>query len=105
MSRRRFVRNADFNCAQSVAKIGSWRLDVRRNELHWSDEIYRIFGVDPGTFMNYEAFLACVHPDDRAYVDRKWQAGLAGEPYDIEHRVVAQGKTKWVREKADSGIR
>jgi PAS domain S-box-containing protein len=51
--------------------------------------------------MTYETFLSCVHPDDREYVDRMWQAGLRGEPYDIEHRLVVDGKVKWVREKAE----
>lgn len=92
---------ADLNRAQSVAGVGSWRLDVRRNELLWSHESYRIFGVAPGTPMTYEGFLACVHPDDRGFVDRAWTAALRGDPYDIEHRVVADGRVKWVREKAD----
>jgi hypothetical protein len=34
------------------------------------------------------------------YVDTKWNAGLRGDLYDIEHRIMADGKTKWVREKA-----
>jgi len=91
----------DLSRAQSVARVGSWRLDVRRNELRWSDENYRIFGVTPGTPMTYESFLACVHPDDRAFVDREWTGALRGEPYDIEHRIVAGGTIKWIREKAD----
>ena len=90
----------DMSRAQQVGQIGSWRLDVRRNVLTWSDETHRIFGVPKGTPMTYEAFLALVHPDDRQYVDTKWNAGLRGEPYDIEHRIVADGRTKWVREKA-----
>lgn len=87
--------------AQTVGKIGSWRLDVRRNELTWSAENYRIFGIPEGTPLSYETFLARVHPDDRDYVDRMWQASLAGEPYDIEHRLLIDGKMKWVSEKAE----
>ena len=90
----------DMARAQSVAQIGSWRLDVNRNVLTWSDENHRIFGLPRGTTLSYETFLGCVHPDDRDYVDRKWKAGLAGEPYDIEHRIIAAGTVKWVREKA-----
>jgi len=93
--------HADLTRAQSVAKVGSWRLDVRRNELAWSDENYRIFEVPLGTPMTYGAFLACVHPEDRAQVDRAWTAALRGEPYDIEHRLLVDGRVKWVREKAD----
>jgi PAS domain S-box-containing protein len=91
----------DLNRAQSVAKLGSWRLDLSRNELRWSDESCRIFGVAPGTPMSYEAFLACVHPDDRSFIDEKWKAALHGAPYDVEHRIVVDGTVKWVRAKGD----
>jgi PAS domain S-box-containing protein len=91
----------DLKHAQAVAHIGSWRLDVRRDRLLWSDETYRIFGIPSGTPMTYETFLSTVHPDDRKYVDRKWAAALHGKPYDIEHRIVADNKVKWVREKAE----
>lgn len=93
--------HADLVRAQSVAQVGSWRLDVQHDVLQWSDEEYRIFGVAPGTPMTYAAFLACVHPDDRAYVDREWDAALRGQPYDIEHRIVVGDEVRWVREKAD----
>jgi PAS domain S-box-containing protein len=91
----------DLNRAQAVALTGSWRLDVRRNELLWSDETHRMFGIPRGTPMTYETFLSYVHPDDRENVDRKWTATLRGEPYDIEHRIVVGNEVKWVREKAE----
>jgi PAS domain S-box-containing protein len=90
----------DLDYAQTVGQIGSWRLNIQRNELRWSDENYRIFGIPKGTPLTYETFLSSVHPDDREYVDRRWQAGLRGEPYDIEHRLIVAGEVKWVREKA-----
>lgn len=92
---------ADLNRAQSVGQIGSWRLDVRENILTWSPENHRLFGIPEGTPMSYETFLSCIHPHDREYVDDMWQAGLRGAPYDIEHRLIVNGKTKWVREKAE----
>jgi PAS domain S-box-containing protein len=91
----------DLTHAQAVGKTGSWRMDVKHNVLLWSDENHRIFGIPKGTPMTYETFLSTVHPDDRKYVDRKWQAGLQGEPYDIEHRIIVDGEVKWVREKAE----
>jgi PAS domain S-box-containing protein len=90
----------DLDYAQRVGQIGSWRLNVQRNELRWSGENHRIFGVPMGTPLTYETFLSTVHPEDREYVDRMWQAGLRGEPYDIEHRLIVAGKVKWVRERA-----
>ena len=92
---------ADLNWAQSVGRIGSWRLNIQRNELLWSDENHRIFGLPKGTPMSYETFLGIVHPEDRDYVDRKWTAALRGEPYDIEHRLIVGNSVKWVRERAE----
>lgn len=90
----------DLKRAQAVAMTGSWRLDVANNSLTWSDEAYRIFGIASDTAMTYESFLARVHPDDRARVDREWAAALRGDRYDLEHRIVVDGDIKWVRERA-----
>jgi len=90
----------DLARAQEVGQIGSWRMDVRRNILTWSDENYRIFGVPKGTPLTYQSFLETVHPEDRQFVDMMWQAALRGEPYELEHRIVAEGQARWVREKA-----
>jgi len=91
----------DLKRAQAVAQTGSWRLDVRRNELLWSDETHRIFGIPPGTPLTYETFLSAVHPDDRESVDQVWKAALQGEIYDLEHRIIVGGGIKWIREKAE----
>lgn len=91
----------DLNHAQEVAHIGSWRLDIRRTQLLWSNEVYHIFGIPKETPMTYETFLSMVHPEDKEYVDQKWTAALRGEPYDIEHRIVVGNQTKWVRERAE----
>jgi PAS domain S-box-containing protein len=92
---------ADLNRAQAVAHTGSWRLNVRKNELVWSAQTYDLFGIARGTPMTYEAFLAAVHPHDREFVRRSWEATLRGEPYDIEHRIVVNGRVTWVRERAE----
>jgi two-component system CheB/CheR fusion protein len=91
----------DLNRAQAVAHTGSWRLNIQRNELLWSDETYRIFGLPQGRPLTYESFLTAVHPEDRDYVDRKWQAALRGEAYDLEHRIMVGDTVKWVRERAE----
>jgi PAS domain S-box-containing protein len=91
----------DLTHAQAVAQTGSWRLNVRHNELLWSDETYRIFGIPSDTPMTYETFLSSVHPEDREYVDQRWTAALHGEPYDIEHRIIVGNTVKWLHEKAE----
>jgi PAS domain S-box-containing protein len=90
----------DFVRAQEVAQVGWWRLDTQRNVLTWSGETHRIFGFPKGRKLTYESFLDFVHPEDRDYVNARWMSALTGEPYDIEHRIVVDGRVKWVREKA-----
>jgi len=91
----------DLNRAQAVAHIGSWRMDVCNDRLEWSDENFRIFGIPNGTSLTYQSFLDIVHPADRHFVDTAWQDALTGKSYDIEHRIIADQKLKWVRELAE----
>ena len=86
--------------AQSVARIGSWRLDVVSGVLDWSDECYRLFGFEPGTPMTLERFADAIHPEDRERVLAAWQAALDGAEYAIEHRIRVGGETRWVEERA-----
>ncbi len=92
---------AELQRAQAVSRTGSWRLDLERNELRWSDENYRIFGVPKGVPQTYETFLSVVHPDDREFVDRAWKAAMNGAPYDVEHRLVVDGEIRWVKERVE----
>ena len=71
---------ASLNQAQEIAHIGSWHLDVARNQLTWSDEVFRIFGVPAGTPLTYESFLGAIHPADREAVDKAWTAAMQRSP-------------------------
>jgi two-component system CheB/CheR fusion protein len=90
--------------AQEMAHLGSWELDLSSNRLTWSDEVYRIFGLEPQQFgATYEAFLDAVHPDDRAAVDAAYSGSVreGRDSYEIEHRVVRKpsGEVRIVHEK------
>ncbi len=92
------------NESQAIAHIGSWELDVIANRLIWSDEVYRIFGLQPQEFgATYEAFLDTVHPDDRAAVDEAYSGSLreGRDTYEIEHRIIRRdhGEVRIVHEK------
>ncbi|AHE99686.1 PhnD/SsuA/transferrin family substrate-binding protein [Thioalkalivibrio paradoxus] len=93
----------NLNEAQRIARLGSWVWDLRSDALHWSDEIYRIFGVEPQAFdATYANFLEYVHPEDRSRIERAVRQALAGEaPYDLDHRIVrAEGGECIVHERA-----
>ncbi|MBF0528572.1 MAG: PAS domain S-box protein, partial [Deltaproteobacteria bacterium] len=87
--------------AQAVSLTGHWHLNIRRNELTWSDETYRMFDMAVGTPINFATFADCVHPDDRQRALDAWNQALAGHPYDINHRILVADQIRWVREKAD----
>jgi len=93
------------NKSQEIAHLGSWELDLANNRLTWSDEAYRIFGLQPQEFgATYEAFLRAVHPDDRAAVDAAYSGSLreGRDTYEIEHRIVRKdGEVRIVREKCE----
>lgn len=99
-------RNRDLlNEAQRLGQLGSWELNLVSGELRWTDEIYRIFDLDPAQFSpTYENFLNVIHPDDRDKVNRAYTQSLDNrQPYDIEHRLLlADGRIKWVRERCSS---
>lgn len=95
------LRDAHYRRAQALADVGSWYLDVEAENLRWSPECYRIFGIPEDEPVSYDRFLECVHPADQALVEDRWAAALEGEPYDLEHRILVDEAVKWVRERAE----
>jgi len=75
--------------AQKMAHIGVWDWDLVTDEMYWSDEMYRIFGLNPQQIGSaYQEVLSRTHPDDRDYVDNAVIEALKGKPFDIDHRVM-----------------
>jgi PAS domain S-box-containing protein len=94
------------NKSQTIAHIGSWVLDLTTHQLRWSDEVYRIFGLNPQEFKaSYQAFLDTVHPNDRFALDAAYSNSLREnkDGYEIEHRLIRRdnGQVRHVYEKCD----
>jgi PAS domain S-box-containing protein len=76
--------------AQQIARMGNWDWNIVTNELYWSAQVFKLFGLDPTESEGaYERFLQGVHPADRVQTHQAVQAAVDGTaPYNIEHRVL-----------------
>jgi PAS domain S-box-containing protein len=75
--------------AQSVAHIGSWEWDIAQDEVHWSDELHRLYGVPGDARLGYESFLDLVHPDDRIRVETVIREAIEERrSYEFECRII-----------------
>jgi PAS domain S-box-containing protein len=89
--------------AQRIAHIGSWEWDLATDTAQRSEELHRIYGVEPGTIPGTtEAFLAFVHPDDRARVQGSERAAITGSgQYALEYRAIRpDGSIRIVHDEA-----
>ena len=89
--------------AQRIAHIGNWVWKIPKDELSWSDEIYKIFGLAEQEFAATDkAFLEFVHPDDVELQQNAVKKALnREEPYSIDHRIVLKnGEIRFVHEAA-----
>ncbi len=91
---------SELNQAQAIAKVGSWVYDLSADTMLLSAETCRIFGAPEGTRGNHASYVRQTHPDDRAAVEKAWQAALQGTEFDHEHRIRVDGTLRWVRQKA-----
>ena len=97
------LRESETNLAhaQAIAHVGSWHMDIIKDQLKWSEETYRIFEQEITVPASLEHFVNSIHPEDRDNVLHAWAGAQHGTPYDIEHRIVVNGTEKWVREQAE----
>ena len=86
------LRKSEANLAraQAIAHLGNWERYLETGEGTWSDEMFRLLGRDPDTTQpSQQAFLAAVHPEDKARVRANMDAMIAiGADYDYEYRIV-----------------
>ncbi len=83
-------RDADLARSQAIAHLGGWSWDIPTDTVTWSEETYRIYGVDPADFDGRMAsVIALIHPDDREMGHEVLAAVLRGEVVDaFENRIV-----------------
>jgi len=90
--------------AQRIAHLGSWEWIVASGELRWSDEVFRLLGFAPQSFVpTYARFLEVMDPEDRTRVEEAVALALRQvSGYDCEHRVIRpNGETRIVRDQGE----
>lgn len=87
----------DLKHAQAVARLGSWRMDFRRNELFWPEETREIFKIPGDSAITYGDFLEMIYTGDRERFNRNWINAVPGEILEIDYRAVVDGEIKWLR--------
>ena len=89
--------------AQKMAHIGSWDWNTITDEVHFSDELYRIFGYSPQESNQYFGYIYnFVHPEDKNYVNNAIKKGLKGKPVSVDHRIIlANGEEHTVNEQIE----
>jgi diguanylate cyclase (GGDEF)-like protein/PAS domain S-box-containing protein len=88
-----------YRLAQQAAGIGSWDWNVRSGELHLTETVEPMFGMEPGGFEGtYRAFLRLVHPEDKPRLRRAVREAMeGGAGFELEHRLVwPSGEVRWL---------
>jgi PAS domain S-box-containing protein len=91
------------NQAQAVARIGSWTADRLAMRVRFSDEQYRLYGLEPSSKVDLDSFLLLLHPDDREPMRHAVvRASRTGEPFRLEHRLAdPAGPVQWIESRCE----
>lgn len=98
------LTNQQLMVAQEIARIGHWQWDIATNELYWSEQLFRIYGMEPHPRpMNYDDFIQRVYPDDREMVSEAVKGAFLARLFPaFTHRIVMDdGSIKVLSAKGD----
>ncbi len=95
---------ANLERSQTVARIGSWSWNLATDEIVWSRETYRIYGVDESETIRSQRVVELFHPEDREHVREELRRAFdAGRLYSLDHRIVrTDGAVRWVHARGEA---
>ncbi len=99
LSDRLKVTNERLALAQESAGAGVWDWDMQSGALEWSNELFRLFDLDPaGTCPSFAAWRSILHPADAAAAEQRiFEAVRTRQPLSSEYRILlADGRTRWI---------
>lgn len=92
--------NANLAEAQELAHMGSWEWDIASNRITWSDELYRLYELEPQSVeIDFDTYVERIHPDDRERIQQAVrEAAAARLPFAFDHRIqLMDERTRWVQ--------
>jgi len=98
------VQKARFAESQRIAHIGSWEHNIETNHVYWSDELFRLLGLDPQKDdADFDMFFSMVHPEDQpALKDNIEKTLLLRSPFNVDYRfILKDGRTRILRAMAE----
>ncbi len=90
--------------AQQIAHIGNWEIDLQNHSVWWSDETYRLLGLEPGQVEpDCDTMRSFTHPQDREQVESAMKEALEnGRPFSLDHRIIhPSGEERFVHSEAE----
>ncbi len=97
-------REQELNESQRIAHIGSWDWDSAADTIWWSDEYYRIYGIDPDLpTPKYHEHLKVYTPESRERLDQAVQRAMqTGEPYELDLELLEpRADTRWITARGE----
>jgi signal transduction histidine kinase len=96
-------RERHYRESQQIAHVGSWEWDLETDRVEWSDEMFRLWRLDPSGPFSYADYLDRVHPDDRTRMQDVIQHALRnGGSYNVDHRIVLpDGEQRWIHGRGE----
>jgi PAS domain S-box-containing protein len=94
------IMHERYSLAVKAGNFGVWDRDVQKNKLVWDDRMFELYGLTKSQFgRSYEAWLNCVHPDDKERCHNSIQKSLNGEKeYNTEFRIITpKGEVKYIK--------
>ena len=86
--------------SQQLAHIGSWEYDVKNKRGFWSEELYRIYDLDPGETITRRRLLDIIHPRDVELFDQEMQSDTLVR---TDYRIIrSDGSIRWIHEEVDN---
>jgi PAS domain S-box-containing protein len=90
--------------SQRIAHIGSWQHNLTTNEVIWSDELFRVLGLDPEKDPgDFNMFFSMIHPDDQPVLKKAITESIeTGKHFSVEYRFIFRdGRTRIIHAQAE----